>query len=128
MAAQNVQMCALEKEFQESLAGVVLEGQSTRDGRPGVFEDKYTIDKVVKQGEDKWVFYTRFPYSGKEVSLPLPLAVKWAGDTPVITVDNLAIPGGGSYTARVIVYKGHYAGTWSGSNGGGKVFGRIVKQ
>jgi hypothetical protein len=34
----------------------------------------------------------------------------------------------GTYTARVVVYRGQYAGTWSGRNGGGKRFGRIVKK
>lgn len=34
----------------------------------------------------------------------------------------------GTYTARVVVYCGQYAGTWSGRNGGGKLFGRIVKK
>ena len=54
--------------------------------------------------------------------------MKWAGDTPVITLTDQALPGMGTYTARVVVYRGQYAGTWSGRNGGGKVFGRIVKK
>ena len=32
-----------------------------------------------------------------------------------------------AYTARVVVYRGQYAGTWSGKNGGGKVFGKLTK-
>lgn len=128
LLAQTPDQASLEKEFQESLIGVVLEGQSTRDGRPGLSDDKYTIDKVVKQSGDIWTFYARVQYQGKDVTLPFPVAVKWAGDTPVITMTDQALPGMGSYTARVIIYRGHYAGTWSGAKGGGKVFGRIVKQ
>jgi hypothetical protein len=30
--------------------------------------------------------------------------IKWAGDTPVITLTDLSIPGMGTYTARAILY------------------------
>ncbi len=128
LAAQTSELSALEKEFQESLTGVVLEGQSSRDGRPGVSDDKYTIEKVVKQSGDTWVFHARVHYKDQQLTIPFPIQVKWAGDTPVITMTDQALTGLGAYTARVLIYKSHYAGTWSGANGGGKVFGRIVKQ
>ena len=128
MAAQTPDRAALEKEFQESMTGVVLEGHSSRDGREGVSPDKYVIEKVVKQSGDTWTFYAKLEYKGQATTVPFPIQVKWAGDTPVITMTDQALPGMGAYTARVVVYRGHYAGTWSGRNGGGKVFGRIVKQ
>lgn len=128
LSAQTPPLTTLEKEFQDSMAGVVLEGQSTRDGRPGLSEDKYTIDKVVKTGEDQWTIFARVEAKGQTMTVPLPLQVKWAGDTPVITLTDQALPGMGTYTARVVVYRGQYAGTWSGRNGGGKLFGRIVKK
>jgi len=118
----------LEKEFQESLNSVTLEGQSTHDGRPGVADDKYDIERVEKGAGDNWTFYVKVTMQGREMTLPLPIEVKWAGDTPVITLTNKSLPGMGTYTARVVVYKGQYAGTWSGANGGGKVFGKIVKK
>jgi hypothetical protein len=119
---------ALEKEFQDSMAGVALEGQSTYDGKPGVADDRYNIEKVEKGAGDNWTFFVRVNRQGKEMTLPLPIEVKWAGDTPVITLTEKPLPGMGTYTARVVVYKGNYAGTWSGRNGGGKVFGKIVKK
>ena len=128
LSAQTVALTAMEKEFQEAMAGVVLEGQSTRDGTPGLSEDKYGIDKVVKTADDQWTFFARVEAKGQTMTVPLPLQVKWAGDTPVITLTDQALTGMGSYTARVVVYRGQYAGTWSGRNGGGKVFGRIVKK
>jgi hypothetical protein len=128
LSAQTVALTALEKEFQDSMEGVVLEGQSTRDGSDGLLEDKYGIDKVVKTGDDQWTFYARIEARGQSMTVPLPMQVKWAGDTPVITLTGQALPGLGSYNAHVIVYRGQYAGTWSGRNGGGKVFGRIVKK
>lgn len=124
----QAQLNDLEKNFQQSLAGVTLEGQSTREGKPGVSDDKYTIEKVEKETGDTWVFYARVEYKGKgAVTLPLRLQVKWAGDTPVVTLTDTSLPGMGTYTARVLFYQGHYAGTWSGKTGGGKVFGKIVK-
>jgi hypothetical protein len=50
----------------------------------------------------------------------------WAGDTPVITLTDLSIPGVGSYTAHVVLYRDQYAGTRSGKNVGGQLFGKIV--
>ena len=110
------------------MQGVMLEGQSTRDGRPGLSEDKYEIEKVVKTGDDQWTVYTRIEMRGQTMTVPLPLQIKWAGDTPMITLTDQALPGMGAYTARVLVYRGQYAGTWSGRNGGGKEFGKIVKK
>lgn len=128
LPAQTVALTALEKEFQDSMEGVTLDGQSTHDGMPGVSGDKYTIEKVVKTGNDQWTFYARIAMGGQTMTVPLPLQVKWAGDTPMITLTDQALPGMGTYTARVLVYRGQYAGTWSGKNGGGKVFGRLVKK
>ncbi|HLK64885.1 MAG TPA: hypothetical protein VKU19_15690 [Bryobacteraceae bacterium] len=122
-----VSLNELEKEFQESMAGVTLQGQSTRDGAPGLSEDKYKIEKVQKTGDDQWTIFAQVEMRGQTMTVPLPLQVKWAGDTPVITLTDQALPGMGTYTARVVVYRGQYAGTWSGKTGGGKVFGRVVK-
>ena len=118
----------LEKQFQESLSGVVLAGHFTmgRDGK--LREEKYTIDKVSKIMGDRWLFQARIQYGSRDVTLPLPLTVKWAGDTPLITLTDVGIPGIGTYTARVLFYRGQYAGTWSGKNAGGHLFGRIMKK
>jgi hypothetical protein len=53
--------------------------------------------------------------------------VKWAGDTPVITLTDMTIPGLGTYTARVMVYRDHYAGYWSAGDHGGQMWGRIER-
>lgn len=119
---------ALEKAFQDSLTKVTLEGQSTRDGKDGVSPDRYDIEKVVKTGEDTWTFHVHASFHGNEMTVPLPVEVKWAGDTPVITLTDKSMAGMGTYTARVVVYRNQYAGTWSGKNGGGKVFGKVIKQ
>jgi hypothetical protein len=128
LSAQTPTLNALEKEFQDAMQGVMLEGQSTRDGKPGLAEDKYEIERVVKTGDDQWTVYAKVEYRGQAMTVPLPLQIKWAGDTPMITLTDQALPGMGTYTAPVLVYRGQYAGTWSGRNGGGKVFGKIVKK
>jgi len=67
-------------------------------------------------------------FRGKEVSVPVPVQVKWAGDTPVIILDKVTIPGMGTYSARVLVYEKTYAGTWSAGDHGGMLHGLIKKK
>ena len=118
----------LEKEFEQSMSGVTLTGHFTRQGGTGLSDDKYTIEKVTKVKGDLWRFDTRILYGGHDVKMPIELEVKWAGDTPVITLTDQPVAGLGSFTVRIVIYRGQYAGTWSGANGhGGQMFGSIVK-
>jgi hypothetical protein len=121
----------LEKQFGETLSGASLVGHFTATGKEEdkpLTEERYTLTKVSKLQGDMWLFQTRIQYNKHDVNLPLPLEVKWAGDTPIITLTDLAIPGFGTFTARVIIYRGQYAGTWSGGDHGGHLFGKIVKE
>jgi hypothetical protein len=119
----------LEKQFEETMSGCRLVGYFTTTGSEakGLKEEKYTITKVKKLQNDYWLFQTRIQYGGKDATLPLQLEVKWAGDTAVITLTDLAIPGFGTFTSRVLIYRGQYAGTWSGADHGGHLFGTIEK-
>ncbi len=123
---------ALEKKFAEDLSGVVFAGSYsvTVDGKetPAAME-KYTINRVskVKDKEDTWLFVTRIQYGKTDVEIPLALQVKWAGDTPVITLTNLTIPGLGTFTSRVMIYGDRYAGTWQHGKTGGHLWGRLEK-
>ena len=102
-------------------------GHSTLDGREGLSgEERYSIDRCTKLAGDVWMFQTRMKLEGHEIPLPIPVNIKWAGDTPVIEVTDMSIPGMGTYTARVVLYRDRYAGTWSGKNHGGQLFGTIV--
>lgn len=117
-----------EKEFQESMSGVTLNGHYTRQDGSGLSDDKYAIESVTKVKGDLWRLETRVQYSGRDLKIPVEIQVKWAGDTPVITLTNMAVGGMGSFTVRIVVYKGQYAGTWSSAKGhGGTMFGNIVK-
>ncbi len=119
-----------EQRFQEILSGVTLVGHFTITGEGDqntLREEKYTIVKVTKMSDDYWLFFARIQYGGKDVTVPLPLEVKWAEDTPIITLTDRELPNLGTYTARVIIYRGQYAGTWSSDKHGGHLFGIITK-
>ena len=124
-------MNALEAKFAKTLTDSIFVGRWSlvRDGELSPEKDeKYTIHSAVKVGDnDQWIITARVQFGQADVSVPVPVQVKWAGDTPVISVTNLGIPGLGSYTARVVVYDGTYAGTWSGKNYGGLLNGVIRK-
>ncbi len=91
-------------------------------------EEKYTILGARKLEGDAWMIGSKMQYGGKEIVAPIPVKVKWAGDTAVIIVDKLAIPGGGTYSARVLVYENTYAGTWSGGDKVGLLSGFITQE
>jgi hypothetical protein len=119
-----------EKQFQEALNNVTLVGYFTQGDGKELTDDKYVIERVTKIKEDTWKFEARIQYNKKDFKVAMNLPVKFAGDTPVISLTNFAVPGFGSFTARVVMHNGAYAGTW-GSAGkdahGGKLFGKIVK-
>src|SRR5262245_4747604 len=127
-ARTDTQQVENERKFQESMQNVTLLGYSTRTNKEGTFgPEKYKIESVNRISGDTWMFKARLRYDGKDIPLPLPITVKWAGDTPMITLTDVDIPGMGTYTARVLLYRDQYAGTWSGKRGGGQMFGKIVK-
>jgi len=120
----------LEKSFKDTLTQATFEGRWSliKDGTLGpALDEKYTISGVSKVGGEVWLVYARIQYGKTDATVPIPVKVKWAGDTPVISITDLAIPGIGTYTARVVVHEGMYAGTWSGGNHGGVLSGIIRK-
>ena len=117
------------EKFEQMLNGAKLVGQFTILGQEGDLpKEEYTIKSVQKMPRgDYWLFQARIRYTDKDVTLPLPLEVKWAGDTPIITLTDLAIPVLGKFSSRVIIYKNKYAGTWTHGEAGGHLFGVIEK-
>lgn len=121
---------ALYKLFEKKLSGVKLVGRFTILGKDGneLPKEEYTIKSVKKLPEgDYWQFDARIQYGDKDVAVPLPLEVKWAGNTPVITLTDFTIPGMGTFSSRVVIYKNKYAGTWTHGKVGGHLFGLIEK-
>lgn len=121
----------LEAKFKATLTKATMTGRwcAIKNGALGPEkEDKYTIVSVTKLGGDAWLINTRIQYNQKDIVAPIPVQVKWAGDTPVIIVDKIPVPGGGVYSARVLIYEHTYAGTWSGADYGGLLNGVITNE
>lgn len=122
-ATEAERFAALEK----LLSGATLVGHFTvtgaKDFKPAV--ERYELGKVSHVGGELWLIEARIRYGANDVKLPLTLPIRWAGDTPVICVDEMGFPGLGTYTARVMFYRDHYAGFWSGKDHGGHLFGVI---
>ncbi len=123
------QRAELEAALSKMLSGATLEGSFTVSG-PGsdsskLSREKYTLGDVKKVAGDIWQFPARIEYGGKDITLPIPLPVRWAGDTPVVVVDEVDLPGFGSVSARVMFFEGHYAGFWKHGDHSGNLFGVI---
>ena len=130
-AAEVEEKEAAEEErfaaFEEAMEGVVLRGHYTITGaEEPAAEERYEIQGVSKLDEgDLWLFRCTIQFGENNVTLPLPLVVKWAGDTPVITLDEVTIPGLGTFSSRVVIDGDRYAGTWQHGEVGGHLYGVI---
>ena len=125
----------LNQKLAKFLTGTRWEGHFTMTGEESPKKEHYEIIKAEKADEgDLWNLVVRIKYGEKDVTQPLPpIAIKWAGRTPIITVDNVAVPTLGTFDARVVVRKGgkgqpgKYAGTWSHGKVGGHLYGMIYR-
>ena len=119
----------LFKSFEASMKNVRFSGHFTVTGKDLVpAKETYEIQNVQKLGDgDLWVFTARVKYGGKDITLPMPLPVKWVGRIPVITMDKLNLPGLGTFSAHVVIDGGKYAGTWAHGKVGGHLYGTISK-
>jgi hypothetical protein len=119
----------LEEAFEKMLSGATLEGSFTSTGRGSdptkLRSEKYTIGEVKKLGPGVWQISARIQYGEHDVTLPIAVPIRWADDTPVIVVDNQALPGFGTVSARVMFFADHYAGYWKHGDHGGHLFGTI---
>ncbi len=122
-----VEMNAAEKQFQETMSNVTMTGFFTVGDDPATHPDKYTIGRIWKIGDDLWNFEASIQYNNREFKATVKVPVKWAGDTPVLTLSNYLIQGQGVYSARILILADQYAGTWGAKDHSGKMFGKIVK-
>jgi hypothetical protein len=122
-----------EADFAKLLSGATLDGTFTvtdADGSAGsgaikLNRDKYTLGEVKKLSGNQWQIAARIEYGDHDFTVPLTLPVEWAGDTPVIVVDNVGLPGLGSVSARVMFFADHYAGFWQHGTHTGNMFGVV---
>lgn len=129
-AKADTDQAELFAKFEKTLKNVALVGSFTIVGREdkSAKPERYEISNVRKLDEgDLWLFNARIKYGDKDVKIPMPLEVKWAGKTPVITLENTTIPGLGTFSSHVVIDGDKYAGTWTHGEVSGHLFGTIEK-
>ncbi len=117
-----------ERAFTERMRNVVLVGHFTIAGREqgDRLPERYEIESVTKLDGDRWRFMARVVYMNVDVTLPVVVPVAWAGDTPMVSLTDVSLPGlGEGFSARVLFYDERYAGTWDHGEYGGLMFGAI---
>lgn len=120
----------LIQELEKTLTNCKMSGRFTVLGKEDMAPaaEEYTITSAKKLPEgDLWLIKTRIKYGKTDATVPIPLEIKWAGDTPIITLTNLNIPGLGTFSSRVVIYDNKYAGTWQHDKVGGHLFGTIQR-
>ena len=118
------------QKFVGQLNNVKLTGHFTVSGKDQPpRKETYEILGIQKLGDgDLWLFTAIFKKGGEQITLPIPLPVKWAGSKPVIHMDNLTIPTMGTFSAFVIFDDDRYAGTWAHGKTTGHLYGTITKR
>jgi hypothetical protein len=131
-SAQKLLPADPEERFKVLFTKSYLSGRwaSLKDGALGEEKtgDKYYIVSAVKGTGDNWTVNARMKYRDQEITMPIPVQMKFTGDVAILEVNNLAIPGGGTYTARLLIYEQTYSGTWKGQRVGGMLYGTITRE
>lgn len=127
--AEAPEISPAERAFADTMDGATMVGNFTVTGdeSPNLRPERYDLGEVRKLTGELWLIQTRIRYGDKDVTLPITLPVRFAGDTAVIVVDKVGFPGLGTYSARVLVHDGKYAGYWQGTGHGGHLFGTIER-
>lgn len=135
-AVDKEEVAARHAAFKERMTGTSLVGSFTTikgddkgiDRDKPLKEERYDITLVKKADlGDYWFITARIRYGKHDVKVPVPVEVKWAGDTPMIILNKVPVPGLGTFDARVLINGNRYAGTWQHDNVGGHLFGRLER-
>jgi hypothetical protein len=130
-ADDDTKQAQREAKFAESLSGAVLVGTFSIDGmkaEKAPFTERYELKSVKKAKDGLWIFTAHITYLKLDLTLPISVPVVWAGDTPMVSLNNATLPGLGSeLSAKVIFDEGRYAGTWQHGKFGGHMWGKIER-
>ncbi len=134
--AQQEELISPDQEALEAALAATLENATmigrwhpVADGEVGEERtDEYRIAGANKISGNRWVVRARLRDDMPNLVIPVPLRVEWAGDTPVLVVDNFGLPGMNRYSARVLIHDDTYAGSWSGGGIAGLISGVIVRE
>lgn len=123
-----------EKAFVELLQDAVLVGNFNvnreQPGKEGGNQtpERYGIKSITKVSDGQWLVNSQIKYGKLDVTVPVPVQVHWANDTPILSVTDLTIPlVGAGFTSRVMFFDGQYAGTWRHGKVSGLMFGKLEK-
>ena len=121
----------INQEIQHFLTEITFRGHFTTDKKGSEEEppkqDEYTITSATHVGGDYWLLTSRIQYRDIDVTLPVPVIIRWASTTPLIMLEEVTLPGMGTFSARVLIYRNRYAGTWQHDDIGGHLFGTLSK-
>ncbi len=112
-------------DLEKTLTGCKMVGKFTTEGKDkDPATDEYALNSAKKLDEgDLWLINAKM----KDASIPVPVEIIWSGDTPVITLTNVTIPGlGAGFSCRIVIYDNLYAGTWGHGEVKGHMWGKIV--
>lgn len=123
-----------DAEFEALLDGARMEGKfnlNSASGESAAQVDLYSVSELRRGEDGTWIFEYTMSYGqgpdGPKQTVPIPVRVEWAGDTPVLTMTDQTVEGLGTFTVRVMIHDERYAGTWSNGTVGGHMWGRIVR-
>lgn len=126
--AEQAEKVQAEREaaFAKLMTGATLVGRFTVDGQDGLPKpERYELREFKKLRGNTWKIGARMKFGKIDKVVPMQLKIKWAGDTPVITMDKLSLIGE-EFTFRVLFHGTRYVGTWEHIGvGGGHMFGTI---
>ncbi|MFG0288613.1 MAG: hypothetical protein ACF8CQ_10575 [Rhodopirellula sp. JB044] len=128
MKAGESSLTGREARLAAYLSGATFTGQFTVDGKPDAAPkpESYTIASCEPLAEkDMYRLKVKIRYGDVDGEFPMDLKILWSGSTPVITLDGVWIPGLGTFSSRVLIHDGRYAGTWQHDAKGGHLFGTI---
>jgi len=130
-AAADQAVAEREAAFAAMLKNATLKG-SWIPVRGGAVEkekaDGYEIARAEKVEGDTWHIVSKMKHQGREFEFPIPVTVKWAGDTAVMILDEVQAGRGNKYSARVMYHNDRYAGSWwSATQAGGLLSGAITR-
>ncbi len=117
---------SIEKAFSAMLENATLHGTwaPVAEGILGdEKKDGYFILRAFKQEGARWVIVSRINYKGRQIDVPIPVIIQFAGDAAVMILDDVPIGEGQTWSARILFHEDVYAGSWWGAD---KVKGGIV--
>lgn len=109
----------IEKAFSAMLTNATLNGTWAPIDKRLLGDDQkdgYEIVRATKKEADQWVLVSKMKFNGQELQIPIPVIVKFAGDTAVMVLNNLPLGDGTTWSARILFHDDVYAGSWWGAD------------